>query len=309
MIRAASAGFAAALALAAVAAAQPQGLTPDMINRQLPEEGAPLAVPGPYAVVSEAAGPRNTVFRPADLSAFPATDTLPVVLWGNGGCAANPGRFSGFLETIASHGFLVVTTAAPADAAPPAAGGPPGPRATAEDLIAGLDWAIAENARESSPLQGKVDVENAAAMGVSCGGIMALGNAGDARLDTIGVFNSGVQPPRDGAPAGPFNDMEALAKLHGPTLYLNGGEPDFATPWSKANYEAINTVPIFYGERANAGHSATYYHKGGGEFANVAVAWAKWHLKGDEASSAMFLGDACGLCSAEGWTVERKGWE
>ena len=45
----------ALLALAANAIAQPPGVTMDMINRQLPLEGAPLAIPGPYEVVSEAA--------------------------------------------------------------------------------------------------------------------------------------------------------------------------------------------------------------------------------------------------------------
>src|SRR5262245_1634301 len=101
MIRAFAAGVVGVLALAASAAAQlPQGAD---VNRELPREGAPLGVAGPYKVVSEAAGPKNTLFRPADLSGFPSKDKLPVMLWGNGGCAANPGRFAGFLENIASH--------------------------------------------------------------------------------------------------------------------------------------------------------------------------------------------------------------
>ncbi len=306
MFRACTAGLAAALTLAAASAGQPQGITQEMIFRELPREGAPEAVPGPYAVVSEAAGARNALFRPADLAALSASDALPVLLWGNGGCAADAGLFAGYLETIASHGFLVITTAAAADAG--AADGPP-PRASAEDLAAGLDWAVAENARAGSPLAGKIDLENVAAMGVSCGGIMALGVAGDPRIDTIGVLNSGVQPPQEGAPAGPFNDMAALDTLHGPTLYLNGGEPDFATPWSAANYEAISHVPIFYGERENAGHSATYFHPGGGEFANVTADWLKWTLKGDEAAGATFMGEDCGLCGKPEWDVRAKGWD
>src|SRR5690606_7001449 len=143
------------------------------------------------------------------LDAFPAGDTLPVVVWGNGGCAAEPGRFSAILETLASHGFLVVTTADPGDR----------PRATADDLRAGLDWAFAENARADSPLSGKVDTENAAAMGVWGGGVMALDAAADPRIDTVGVFNSGVTG-RD--------DTSSLSNLRGPTLYLDGGTRDFA---------------------------------------------------------------------------------
>ena len=40
---------------AGVYLAQPPGITPEMIERSLPLEGAPLAEPGPYKVTSEAA--------------------------------------------------------------------------------------------------------------------------------------------------------------------------------------------------------------------------------------------------------------
>ncbi len=148
-------------------------------------------------------------------------------------------------------------------------------------------------------------------MGVSCGGFLTIALADDPRVDTIGVFNSGVQPPapatggnRGGGAAFPTTD--ALAKIHTPTLYLNGGEPDFMMATSKANFDAINNVPIFYGSRANAGHSATYFHPGGGEFANVTVAWLDWQLKGNKKASAMFVGDKCGLCTNPNWETHSK---
>ena len=65
---------AAALLISAGATlAQPPGITPEMINRSLPLEGAPLAVPGPYKVASEAAfgSPGLHVYRPEALEAFP----------------------------------------------------------------------------------------------------------------------------------------------------------------------------------------------------------------------------------------------
>jgi hypothetical protein len=297
---AAAAGL-AALALAGVASAQPAGVTPDMIGRQLPLEGAPLAVLGPYEVVIEEAfgSPRTAVRRPADLSAFPASDTLPVVVWGNGGCAANAGRFGDFQSTQAGHGFLVLTTAAP---------GEERGNATPEDMRAALDWAFAENAREGSPLQGKIDTDNVAMMGISCGGVLALQNAADPRIDTIGVWNAGLQPPQDGAPAGRFPTSEVLADLHGPTLYINGGEVDFMYEAARGNFEAIDHVPVFYGARDNAGHSATYFHPAGGEFANVAVAWLKWTLKGDEDAGRMFTGADCTLCGDPNWETASKGF-
>src|SRR5262249_9691247 len=141
--------------------------------------------------------------------------TLPVVVWGNGGCAVENARYNGFLTTIASHGFLVITTtgpqapgAGPGGGPPAGAGqgaaapaGPPGRRATADDLKAAVDWADHENARDGSPLKGKIDTKHVAVMGQSCGGFMSIALGGDPRVGTIGVFNSGAQP---GAP------MEAL---------------------------------------------------------------------------------------------------
>ncbi len=73
-------------------------------------------------------------------------------------------------------------------------------------------------------------------------------------------------------------------------LLLNGGEPDFLMGASAATFEAINHVPAFYGSRHNAGHSATYFHPGGGEFANVASNWLLWTFKGDKEAGKMFAG-------------------
>jgi hypothetical protein len=293
------AGAAATLMFAGTSVAQPPGITREMIARELPRAGAPLAVPGPYEAVQEPAfgSPGHAVYRPATLDAFPGRDTLPIVVWGNGGCAKNSGAFGGYLSTLASYGFLVVTTAAPE-------GAPPG-QASAADLVAALDWAEAEAARQGSPLRGKIDTDAVAVMGVSCGGFLAVSVAADPRVDTVGVFNSGVQPP--GGRGGPFPTTDALPALHGPALYLNGGEPDFMTPASKANFEAIDHVPAFYGARDNAGHSATYFHPGGGEFANVTSDWLKWRLKGDAASSRTFVGGNCGLCANPNWEVTSKG--
>jgi hypothetical protein len=82
-------GIVGVLGLARTSHAQPPGITREMIATALPVEGAPLAEPGPYKVMSEPAfgSPGHVVFRPASLDAFPARDTLPVMVWGNGGCA------------------------------------------------------------------------------------------------------------------------------------------------------------------------------------------------------------------------------
>lgn len=289
----------ATLAFTASAYAQPPGITREMIMRQLPVEGAPVAVVGPYETVDEPAfgSMDHAVYRPSDLAVLPARAKLPIVVWGNGGCARSSGGFAGFLRTIASYGYLVVTTAAPEGVTD---------RATADDLRKGLDWAFAEANRSGSPLAGKIDTDKVAVMGVSCGGVLTLSLAGDPRVDTIGVFNSGVSAPNAGNAIPGNPTTEILKTIHGPTLYLDGAEPDFMTPVAKANFEAIDHVPIFYGSRDNAGHSATYFHPNGGEFANVTVAWLNWQLKGDETAAKMFRGAACTLCTNPNWETASK---
>src|SRR5262245_61423594 len=241
---------AALVALAAPSFAQPPaGITPEMINTTLPLEGAPLAVAGPYQVTSGPAfgSPGLMVFHPSNLDAFPSRDTMPVLVWGNGGCGIDTTRYSGFLSTIASHGFIVLGTVAQE--------GQQRRQATADDLRGAIDWAFAENARDGAPLRGKIDTNQVAVMGQSCGGFLSLALGADPRVDTIGMFNSGVQPPNPNAPAGAaarFPTTDAIKDLHGPVLLINGGERDFLMGASHATYEAISHVPAFYGARDNA---------------------------------------------------------
>ncbi|MET0280535.1 MAG: hypothetical protein ABW278_05340 [Steroidobacteraceae bacterium] len=292
----AAAGFAvcAQLALAQL----PAGITMEQVNTTLPEEGAPQAIAGPYAVATERAFGHDglRIYRPGTLDNFPQRDTLPVVVWGNGGCAVDAPRYGGFLGTIASHGFLVITTAAGDAAAAPAAAAAPRRAATAADLAAAIDWAERENTRPGAPLSGRIDTRRVAVMGQSCGGRLAILVGADARVTTIGVFNAGLNA----------SDIPLLSRLHGPVLLINGHERDFMMAPSKATYEAIDKLPAFYGARHGAGHTATAYHAGGGEFANVASAWARWQLKRDDKAGAMFRGAQCTLCTDSNWDVAAK---
>jgi dienelactone hydrolase len=297
-----------ALLSAAAPAQLPPGVNMDAVNTVLPEEGAPKAIPGKYAVTSGAAAGTDAlrIYRPEKLDDFPKRDKLPVVVWGNGGCAIDNPRYGGFLETVASHGFLVITTAAanaPAAAPAPAAGAPGAapaaprrPNATAQSLKAGIDWAEKENTRAGSPLAGKIDTTQVAVMGQSCGGRLSLELGADPRVKTIGVFNAGVKP----------DQFTLLKPLHGPVLMINGHERDFMMADAKATYEAIDKLPAFYGARHGAGHTATAYHKGGGEFANVASNWVLWQFKNDRKAAKMFVGDKCDLCTNANWDAEGK---
>jgi len=286
--------------------AQPPGVTMEMIMRQLPLEGAPKAVPGPYSVTREAAradfdDPGYLVIRPIGLGNFPDKDNMPLVVWGNGGCAIDGSRYGDFLGTIASHGFIVVTTIAiePEE-------GEARTNANANDMRDIIEWAEMENAREGSHLKGKIDLEHIALMGQSCGGMMAATAGLDPRVDIVGLFNSGLAAPSDGTPAGRAT-TDSLAFLNGPVLIINGGEVDFMYETARENFELIDHVPVFYGARENAGHTATVYHPGGGEYANVASNWLLYFFKGDEEAGKMFVGENCGLCINDNWETDAKG--
>ena len=333
----------ALLMVAAPCLAQPAGIDFAEINRQLPLEGAPLAIPGPYEVINEPAfgKPGYHVWRPADLSDFRRRNRLPVMAWGNGGCGIDGLRYTDFLTTIASHGFLVISTApmpvdgaaaGAAPAAPAGAGAGPGagpgaagaagggrgggrggrggqPAATAANLGAAFDWADAENVREGSPLNDRIATDKMAAMGQSCGGFISLEIGADPRVGTIGMFNSGVNAPSGQPAPGARATTDALAQLHGPVLFINGGEVDFMYEPSRANYELIEDLPAFYGARENAGHTATVFHPGGGEYANVASSWLRYVFKDDSEAGKMFVGDDCGLCVLPTWETASKNLE
>ncbi len=72
---------------------------------------------------------------------------------------------------------------------------------------------------------------------------------------------------------------DVLTKLHGPVLLINGHEPDFMMAASASTFEKITGLPAFYGARHNAGHTATVFHPGGGEYANVASNWLALHVQ------------------------------
>jgi len=271
----------------------------------LPEAGAPRAVVGPYAVVAErpTGSPNLEIHLPRELGMFSATNPLPIVIWGNGACLADGREFAGYLTTIASYGFLVVGSA-------PVAGKPQA-RITSANLIQALDWAQAQNTQKGSPLAGRIRNDAVAVMGMSCGGNLALEAARDPRVKTLGMWNSGVwisgeMRTSDGTLLVGTTKKD-LTYIHSPTLYINGDQIDPAMANAADDVARLDQVPVFFGSRHGSGHAGTYSHANGGEFANIAVAWLRWQLKGDKESGEVFSGPACKLCRNPDWSVQKKG--
>jgi hypothetical protein len=141
---------------------------------------------------------------------------------------------------------------------------------------------------------------------MSCGGLQTLEVAGDPRITTIVVCNSGIlKDPNVGMGGMPKLVKDDLKKIHTPTLYLLGGPSDIAYNNGMDDFNLINHVPVFVANM-NVGHGGTYRQPNGGEFARVATAWYKWQLKNDAEAGKMFTGNPSGLSKAQGWTVDKK---
>jgi acetyl esterase/lipase len=168
-------------------------------------QGPPPKGSGPYPAVMEGdpGVPGHTIYRPENLGSFDKKNLLPVVAWGNGGCANSNQFYIPFLAEIASQGFLVVAIgpySAPGGA--PAGGGMGGGMGggtKSAQLLEAVDWATAENQRKDSKYFGKVDPSKFAVFGHSCGGLQALEVAPDPRVSSILVMDSGLFGP-GGAP-------------------------------------------------------------------------------------------------------------
>ena len=308
-----------------------------------PVQGPPPTGSGPYSAIMEGdpGVPGHTIYRPENLSVFDKKNPLPVVAWGNGGCANSNQFYIPFLTEIASQGFLVIAIG-PYSAPGTAAGrGGMGGGTKSAQLLEALDWATAENQRKDSKYYGKVDPSKFAVFGHSCGGLQALEVAPDPRVSTILVMDSGLfgpggapkmaapkvgpppqegaqQPgaPQAGAPQGkmppggmmmamPAVGKEVLAKLHTPVIYIIGGEKDIAYPQAIDDFAKISKVPVALAN-LDVGHGGTYNQPNGGEFGRVAVAWLQWQLKKDEGAGKMFSGQSCGLCTDTKWKFEKK---
>jgi dienelactone hydrolase len=318
------------LSLASAAAAGQGGSTATSATEQirvvnLDQRGAPPSGPYPVVIEHDQRLATHTVYRPATLG--PSKHS--VLVWGEGGCAKNGLTFPEFLSEIASHGFVVVADGPPVMPAPrgqagpggaagagqgagrgaaPGAGAPRGQarggtpasiNADGRPLTAAIDWLAREAADSGSRFYQKVDTTRVAAMGMSCGGLMAYNISADPRVATVGIWNSGLLQPDD----------KIYAGLHSPVIIVTGGESDIAYANGKRDFEVMPArVPVFYGVYPSIGHGGTYNEDNGGAFGVAAVAWLKWQLMNDTSAKGKghFVGSPCALCANPQWKTDSR---
>jgi len=276
----------------------------------------------------------HTVYRPQDLSKVKGK--MPIIAWGNGGCANNGLSHRNFLMEIASHGYLAIAIGPPIALPAQGKGAPKGgdgkqgapkgeakqgapkgdgkqaatgPATKSTQLLDAINWALAENGRKGSAYNSKLDASKIAVMGMSCGGIQSYAVATDPRVKLVGIFNSGILPAAS-APGAPIMEdirKDQLDKLHSPIFYVTGDKSDIAYENGMDDFKRITKVPAIHTYKDGVSHGGTYSQPNGGDFARVAVAMLNWQLKGEKNESKMFVGANCGLCQEAGWHVETKG--
>lgn len=259
----------------------------------------------------DASLPGQVIFRPADLKSLGGTK-LGIYAFGNGACTDDAAHTRLHLLEVASHGYLAIAPGSiytgPGAIKRPAGLPPAGPNAvltTHEQLAQAITWALAENQRVGSPYYGIIDPKAVAVSGFSCGGLQALFNAGDARVATVVMMNSGLFPEGATTMAGMTADKSLLKTLHTPILYVLGGETDIAYTAGMDDFAKIEHVPAAVAN-IDRGHQGTYWDANGGAAAQVVVQWLNWQLRGDQRAASQFVGKDCGLCRNPAWRLQSK---
>jgi hypothetical protein len=244
------------------------------------------AATGPYPVtVQEPADLKNhTLYRP---TTGPGGGTMPILVWGEGGCVANGLLYKDFLTEIASHGILVIASGGPGQVGATSAG----------YMDRSIDWAKFQNVKTGGSLNGKLDPTHVTVAGHSCGGLEAYQTAAHrSEVAAIGIMNSGQLTA----------DQAQLNALKAPILYVLGGKNDIAFSNGVRDYGKIpSTLPAFLAS-SGTGHLGTYWNQDGGIYSQILKDWILWRTQGNTTAAARFTGTPCGLCIVPGWAVLRR---
>ena len=298
--------------LQAALAAEPTQAELDALHNKIPDTKGTGRFPAMKQ--TDPGLPGQVIYRPADLKSLGATK-LGIYAFGNGACTDDAAHTRLHLLEVASHGYLVIVPGAlysgPGAIPRPAHLPPAGPNAvltTHQQLAQAITWALAENARKDSPYYGLIDPKAVAVSGFSCGGLQAMFNAGDPRVATVVMMNSGLFVEGPTTMAGMTGEKSMLKAVHTPILYVLGGSTDIAYTAGMDDFAKINHVPAAVAN-SNRGHGGTYWDDNGGAAAQVVVHWLNWQLRGDMNAKRQFVGKDCGLCKDPAWKLQTKGMD
>jgi hypothetical protein len=167
--------------------------------------------------------------------------------------------------------------------------------ALGQEIIAGIDWVLAENDKDGSAYFGKLDATKVASMGYSMGALATTTIAGDPRLTTTVHISGGNM------------DTSRINVLHAPAAFICGSpEADIAGEGCETDFAAA-TVPVFYGVFNEGSHLGILTQPYADRITLVVTGWLRWQLMLDDSLRPMVVGDQCTVCMDPNWTVQQKG--
>jgi len=235
---------------------------------------------------TEASLPKHTIYAP---KTPPAGEKLPLITWGNSGCAPDGVGFATFLSEIASHGYVIIVSGQGSNFR--------GGQSTNKDMADSIDWAV----KNPAAAKYNIDTNRISTSGQSCGGLQALHiGVEDSRVKLITIFNSGSLNAKDTA---------AAKQVKVPIAYFLGGSKDIAFKNGEKDYAVLPpNVPALLAS-INSGHMGTYFQTDGGTYGKAAVAWFNWQFKNDAAGKALFLNPGASALTKDGWTIKSRNFK
>jgi hypothetical protein len=237
---------------------------------------------GPFMATSaDVASVQCTIFRPTMLGAGGCLN--PVIVWGNG-TTNSPSSYTALFNHLATQGFIV----AAADTSNAGSG---------KEMIACLEYMIAQNKMSGSPYEGHIDVDAIASSGYSQGGAGCLEAGIDPRFKVLAAVS-----PYIVLSLGGYDTTSVMKQVH-PIFMLSGTADSVAVPSN--NQQPIfdmAAVPIFWATHTGSTHFEVLNN--GGAYAGPLTAFFRYELMGDPAARDWFEKPPCTLCSASGWAVQ-----
>ena len=291
------------------------GVNSDLVARAVARNMADAKVPdsigtGPFPAkkLQYPGLPQAVVYQPTDLGRLGRLK-MPIYVFGNGACSEDGASQRQHLLEVASNGYLVIAPggiySGPGVTVTPASWAAHRDKTKYRQLGEEIDWANAENSRKGSPFYHKLDTAHVAVSGYSCGGIQALKYAGDPRVSTFVIMNSGILNSDSAGSGEMAAEKSLLAKIDKPILYVLGGKDDVAYPNGMDDFARLPPVPAAV-INTPVTHDGTYSEPNGGRAAQAVVAWLQWQLRGDRAAATWFLGKDCKLCRSPDWQISTR---
>jgi len=231
------------------------------------------------ANVSDASG-SYVLYYPTNLGAGGVDH--PIVTWGNG-TGATPSNYTGVLTHLASWGFAVVASTS-------------GTTGSGDEVLAGANYLVAQNANPSSQFYGDLDVTKVAAAGHSQGASGALNatTQSGGLIDTTITFNL---PNPSWVGAEHVTDFTQITK---PVLFLTGSN-DWLISSTSGQTGYYNKVAGAAAKASLKGAGHNNIQGNGGGYLGYFTAWLLYTLNGNTTARGAFVGSPPEINTNTNW--------